>query len=49
MLVRDLSYRTVEELNDTMPYYEYIKWIALYEVEGEEQKRAIQRAKDGKP
>lgn len=39
---------TVEELGERMLAEEYEQWIAFYEVEGEEQKRAIKRAKDGK-
>lgn len=39
---------TVEELDQRMDYTEYDQWIALYEVEGEEQQRAMKRAKDGK-
>lgn len=39
---------TVEELTARITGEEYEQWIALYEVEGEEQKRAMRRAKDGK-
>lgn len=39
---------TVEELSERMDYREYIQWIALYEVEGEETKRAMKRAQSGK-
>lgn len=46
MLARDLG-MTVAELGARMDYTEYVQWIALYEVEGEEQKRAIKRAQDG--
>jgi len=32
----------------TMTGEEYVQWIALYEVEGEEHKRAMKRAQGGK-
>lgn len=38
---------TVEELGARMTAEEYHQWIALYEVEAEEQQRAMKRAKDG--
>jgi hypothetical protein len=47
MLARDLG-MTVEELNERMDYTEYVQWIALYEIEGEEQQRAMKRARGGK-
>ena len=31
-----------------MAYSEYVQWIALYEIEGEEQQRAIKRAQGSK-
>lgn len=43
MLARDLG-MTVEQLGESMDYTEYIEWIALYEVEGEEQQRALKKA-----
>lgn len=46
MLARDLA-MTVAELGERMDYIEYVQWLALYAVEGEEQKRAIKRAQDG--
>ena len=36
---------TVEQLGQAMDYTEYVQWIALYEVEGDEQQRALKRAK----
>ena len=39
---------TVEELGERMDYREYVQWIALYEVEGEQHKRAMKRAQGGK-
>lgn len=39
---------TVEELGERMNCLEYQQWIALYEVEGEEQQRAMKRAQGGK-
>ena len=39
---------TVEELGERMDYAEYVRWIAFYEVEGEEQQRAMKRAQGGK-
>ncbi len=38
---------TVEELGERMEYTEYVQWTALYEVEAEEQRRALKRAQDG--
>lgn len=35
---------TVEQLGRDMDYAEYVQWIALYEVEGEEHRRAMKRA-----
>jgi len=35
---------TVEQLGQAMDSREYTHWIALYEVEGEEQQRALRRA-----
>lgn len=35
---------TVEQMGESMDYGEYVQWIALYEVEGEEQQRAMKRA-----
>lgn len=43
MLARDLGL-TVEQLGQAMDYGEYVQWIALYEVEGEEQQRAMKKA-----
>lgn len=43
ILARDLG-MTVEQLGVALDYQEYVQWIALYEVEGEEQKRAMKRA-----
>lgn len=42
ILARDLG-MTVEELGERLDYQEYIHWIALYEVEGEETKRAMKK------
>ena len=47
MLARDLG-MTVEELGERMDYTEYVRWIALYEVEGEERQREMKRAQGGK-
>lgn len=38
---------TVAELETRMTEEEYGRWIALYEVEGEEQARALKQMKDG--
>ena len=35
---------TVEQLGEAMDYREYVQWIALYEVEGEEHRRAMKKA-----
>jgi hypothetical protein len=43
VLARDLG-MTVEELDQRMDHIEYQQWIALYEVEGEEQQRAMRKA-----
>lgn len=38
---------TVEQLGDALDYDEYVRWLALYEVEGEERQRAMKRAQGG--
>lgn len=43
MLARDLG-MTVEQLGRDMDYTEYVQWVALYEVEAEEQRRAMKKA-----
>lgn len=37
---------TVAELNARMDEQEYADWMALYEVESEEHRRAIKQAKE---
>jgi hypothetical protein len=43
VLARDLG-MTVEQLGREMDYLEYVQWVALYEVEGDEQRRAMKKA-----
>lgn len=46
ILARDLG-MTVEQMSQSLDYAEYVQWLALYEVEGEEQQRAMKRAQGG--